>query len=77
MLGSGGSLNTEVLNCQQPCENDAIKEVPERKSLESSSGSMCEDKETCPFFLDVEYESELASSVCWSSFILCFSFSHR
>lgn len=25
MVGSGGSHNTEVLNCQQQCENDAIK----------------------------------------------------
>lgn len=26
MAGSGGSHNTEVLNCQQQCENDAIKD---------------------------------------------------
>lgn len=25
MLGSGDSHNTEVLNCQQSCENDVIK----------------------------------------------------
>lgn len=26
MLGGGGSHNTEVLNCHQQCENDAIKD---------------------------------------------------
>lgn len=33
MLGSGGSPSTEVLSCQQQCENDVFK----GKSLESSN----------------------------------------
>ena len=39
MLGSVGSLNTKVLNCQQQCENDAIKSSLKEKPGEQQDAS--------------------------------------